>query len=176
VKVTEVNNSFDLPSTRWYALQTRCRFERKVTAQLQSHGLETFLPLLKEMHRWSDRQKRVEIPLFPGYTFVRLDSSSLVEKDFLKTAGSIGLITFAREAAPVPAKQIDDLRRLLAQNVAFTLHAFLRIGQRVRIRGGCLDGLEGVLEETGDKKLVISIDSIQRAISISVEGYEVEVI
>jgi transcription antitermination factor NusG len=174
--VTEVSNPPDLPSPRWYAIQTRCRFERKVTTQLQHQGLETFLPLLKEIHRWSDRQKRIEIPLFPGYTFVRLDSSSLLEKEFLKAAGIIGLLTFAREAAPVPAKQIDDLRKLLSQDVVCSLHPFLKIGQRVRIRGGCLDGLEGTLEDATQKKLVISIDSIQRAISISIEGYELELI
>jgi transcription antitermination factor NusG len=174
--VTEVRNSLSLPSAQWYAIQTRYRFERKVAAQLRSQGLEIFLPLLKEIHRWSDRRKRVDTPLFPGYTFVRLDPSSLNKKEFLKTEGIIGLITVAGEAASVPAKQVDDLRRLLSQDVPCALHPFLKVGQRVRIRGGCLDGLEGILEEARQKDLVISIDSIQRAIAIRIEGYEVQLI
>jgi transcription antitermination factor NusG len=174
--VTEVGN-LSAPSTaQWYAIQTRYRFERKVTAQLQSQGLETFLPLLKEIHRWSDRQKPVDTLLFPGYTFVRLDPSPLVQKKVLKTAGIIGLITFAGEAPPVPAKQIDDLRKLLSQNVPCGLHPFLKVGQKVRIRNGCLDGLEGILHEAGQKKLVISIDSIQRAIAIGIDGYDLQLI
>lgn len=174
--MTELANTFLPSSAQWYAIQTRYRFERKVTAQLRCCGLETFLPLLKEMHRWSDRRKLVDTPLFPGYTFARLDSSALNQKEFLRTGGVIGLITFGGEATAVPSRQIDDLRKLLAQDVPFALHPFLKTGQRVRIRGGCLDGLEGVLQEAGQKNLVISIDAIQRALAIRIEGYELQMI
>jgi transcription antitermination factor NusG len=172
--VTELANTSS--SAQWYAIQTRYRFERKVTTQLRCQGLETFLPLLKEIHQWSDREKLVDSPLFPGYTFVRLDHFSLMQKEFLKAGGVIGLITFAGEAVAVPARQIDDLRTLLAQDVPCALHPFLRAGQKVRIRGGCLDGIEGILEEAGDRNLVISIGSIQRAIAIRIEGYELQLI
>lgn len=174
--MTEVTNSFPPTSATWYAIQTRCRFERKVTTQLQCQGWQTFLPQLKTIHRWSDRQKRVETPLFPGYTFVRLDPSSLTEKQFLKNEGIIGLITFGGSPAPVPDRQIDDLRRLLSQDVLCSLYPFLETGRKVRIRGGCLDGLEGILEETGHRNLVISISSIQRAVAIRIEGYELQLI
>ena len=172
----EVTNFNSPTAATWYAIQTRYRFERKVTAQLQGQGWQTFLPQLKAIHRWSDRQKRLETPLFPGYTFVRLDSSSLSNKQFLKSGGIIGLISFGGTPAPVPDRQIDDLRKLLARDVPCSLHPFLKVGHKVRIRGGCLDGLEGILEETGHRRLVISIDSIQRAIAISVEGYELQLI
>jgi transcription antitermination factor NusG len=172
--VKEATNSNSATAAPWYAIQTRYRFERKVTVQLQCQGWQTFLPQLKAIHRWSDRQKRLQAPLFPGYTFVRLDSSSLSKKQFLKNEGIIGLISFGGTPAPVPDRQIDDLRKLLSQDVPCSLHPFLKVGQKVRIRGGCLDGLEGILEET--KRLVISIDSIQRAVAISIEGYELELI
>ena len=163
-------------STHWYAIQTRYRFERKVTTQLQRVGFETFLPLIKQIHRWSDRQKAVDAILFPGYTFARVDSRPASYKQILKTAGVIGLVAFSGAAVPVPAKQIEDLRKLLLKNVPCALHPFLKAGQKVRIRGGCLDGLEGILEGAGQKNLVISVDSIQRAIAITIEGYELELI
>jgi len=174
--VTEVVNHPSDANPQWYALQTRYRFERKVTSQLQHQGVETFLPLLKEVHLWSDRRKLVDTLLFPGYTFVRLNFSPLIPKKILQIQGLIGLITFAGEAAPVPAKQIDDLRTLLSQKVPCALHPFLKVGQRVRICNGSLDGLEGILEETGRKKLVISIAAIQRALAITIEGYELQLI
>ncbi|HYA23078.1 MAG TPA: UpxY family transcription antiterminator [Terriglobales bacterium] len=174
--MTEARNPAAPNLATWYAIQTRYRFERKVTTQLQGQGWQTFLPQLKAIHRWSDRQKRVETPLFPGYTFVRLDPPSLVKKQFLKNEGIIGLITFGGTPSPVPDRQIDDLRKLLSQDVPCSLHPFLQVGQKVRIRGGCLDGLEGILEEAGHKKLVISIDSIQRAVAIRIEGYELQLI
>jgi len=163
-----------LPVAQWYAVQTRYRFEKKVTAHLQSKGMETFLPRLDEIHRWSDRRKAVEIPLFPGYVFVRLGPSSGSRMKVLRTQGVRDFVTFRGAAAPIPAKQIEDLQLLLAHKVPCALHAFLKIGQRVRIRGGCLDGLEGILERSGDKNLVISIECIQRSVAVKIEGYELE--
>jgi len=161
---------------QWYSIQTRYRFERKVTAQLQSKGLQTFLPLLEEFHRWSDRRQPIYIPLFSGYTFAHFDLSAGVRIELLHTEGVIGVINVRGVATPIPAKQIDDLQRLLSQKVPCALHAFLKIGQRVRIRGGCLDGLEGILEQRAEKNLVIAIESIQRAVAITIEGYELELI
>jgi len=96
--------------------------------------------------------------------------------ELLHTEGVIGLVTFRGIAIPVPAKQIEDLQGLLSRKVPCALHAFLKVGQKVRIRGGCLDGLEGILEQRGERNLVISIESIQRAVAITIEGYELEMI
>jgi transcription antitermination factor NusG len=169
-----------IPFTRqgeqWYSIQTRYRFERKVTAQLQHKGLQTFLPVLEEFHRWSDRRQPVDVPLFSGYTFAHFDLSADVRMELLHTEGVIGLVSFRGVAIPIPVKQIEDLQKLLCQKVPCALHAFLKVGQKVRIRGGCLDGLEGILEQRGEKNLVIAIESIQRAVAITIEGYEMEMI
>jgi transcription antitermination factor NusG len=165
-----------LEVTEWYAIQTRYRFERRVTAQLKHKGVETFLPLLEEIHRWSDREKAVDIPLYSGYTFARFDLSSGARSELLQTRGIIGLIGFGGEPTSIPAKQIGDLQMLLAQKIPCTLHAFLKVGQQVRIRGGCLDGLEGILEQQGEKNLVVSIESIERSVAIRIEGYELELV
>jgi transcription antitermination factor NusG len=167
---------FSLPGAQWYSIQTRYRFEKKVTAQLQHKGLRTFLPLLEEFHRWSDRRQPVYVPLFSGYTFAHFDLSAGLRVELLHTEGVIGLISFRGIAIPIPVKQIDDLQKLLSQKVPCALHAFLKVGQKVRIRGGCLDGLEGILEQRGEKNLVISIESVQRAVAVTIEGYELEMI
>jgi transcription termination/antitermination protein NusG len=161
---------------QWYSIQTRYRFERKVTAELQRKGLQTFLPLLEEFHRWSDRSQSVYVPLFSGYTFARFDLGAGLRMELLHTAGVIGLISVRGVATPIPVKQIEDLQKLLSQKVPCALHAFLKVGQHVRIRGGCLDGLEGILEQQGEKNLVISIESIERAVAITIAGYELEMI
>jgi transcription antitermination factor NusG len=160
----------------WYAIQLKYRTERKVVAALQTKGVETYLPLLEETHNWSDRQKIVDTPLFSGYGFVRLYPCLASRLRILRTVGVIGFVSFGGEAIPIPLKQILDLRMMLAQKVPCALHAFLKIGQHVRIRGGCLNGLEGILEQSGRKNLVISIDSIQRSVAITIEGYELELV
>ena len=165
-----------LKAARWYAIQTRYRAEQKVVALLKNKGVETFLPLLEEIHRWSDRQKAVDIPLFSGYGFVYVDLSAVSRMQVLCTQGVIRFVTFGGAVTPVPSAQIDDLRMLLLQKVPCALHAFLKTGQQVRIRGGCLDGLEGILEQSGQKNLVISIQSIQRSVAIRIEGYELELV
>ena len=166
-----------IPDDRlWYAIQTRYRFEKKVTTHLQHKGIETFLPLLEEVHRWSDREQRVDTLLFSGYTFAHINAASWSRMDLLRTVGVIGLIVFAGQIIPIPAKQIEDLQMLLSQKVPCAMRAFLKIGQRVRIRGGCLDGLEGILDELGEKTLVISVESIERSVAVRIEGYELELI
>ncbi len=147
----------------WYAVQTRYRFEKKVAEQLRTKGVETFLPLREEIHRWSDRCKDVSLPLFPGYAFVRTD-------------GKPDSRTRHGQAVSVPQKQIELLELLLARRVPCSLHPFLKMGQRVRIWGGCLHGLEGILSQTDERSLVVSIESIQRSVAIKIEGYEIELI
>lgn len=159
--------------SQWYALVTRYRLEQKVAAHLRAKGVEIFLPLLNEVHHWSDRQKKISVPLFPGYVFVRISISPVSKMQVLHTEGAVRLVTFGSEPVPVPAKQIEDLRTLLSHKVPCALHPFLQVGQKVRIRGGCLDGLEGILAEK-TKSLIISLECIQRSVAVRVEGYELE--
>jgi transcription antitermination factor NusG len=59
----------------WYAVWSRSRHEKMVASALTNVGVTTFLPLVSEMHRWSDRRKSVDVPLFPGYVFVQILNS-----------------------------------------------------------------------------------------------------
>jgi len=161
---------------RWYAILTRYRFEKKVAIHLENKGVACFLPLFGEIHHWSDRHKRLQVPLFPGYAFVFLDLASPSRLEVLQTDGVLRFVSFGGDALAVPAKQIEDLKTLLSHRVPCSLHAFLTVGRRVRIRGGCLDGLEGILEQNEEKNLVISIESIRRSIAVKIEGYELELI
>ena len=163
-------------SPQWFAIETRYRFEKKVFAQLDQQGFKVFLPLLTEHHRWSDRQKAITVPLFPGYAFVFLDRSRDSWQTVLRTAGLIRFVSFGGIVVAVPPKQIEHLQLLLQQNGLFSLYPFVHVGQRVRIRGGCLHGLEGIMERNETRKLVISIQSIQRSLAIEIAGYELEIV
>jgi transcription antitermination factor NusG len=163
-------------TTQWFAIQTRFRFEKKVAAQLREKGCEVYLPLRTERHAWSDRQKDVTIPLFPGYAFVQMEWSAAERRRVLETAGLIGFVSFGNAVAPIPPKQIEYLQLLLKENTAFSLHPFVKAGQRVRVRGGSLDGLEGVFLQCDQGRLIISIAAIQRSLAIEIRGYELELI
>lgn len=162
---------------RWYAVRTCSRHERVVAAQLKEQGVSTFLPLVTRIQRWSDRRKRVEFPLFGGYLFVHAVICAQIRRTVLFTRGVAGFVSMRGEPVPVPDEEIDTVRKLLAKDVGCAAHPFLRIGDRVRVRGGSLDGLEGILvAHNGDSKLVISVAAIERSFSIRLEGYDVEVL
>jgi transcription antitermination factor NusG len=162
---------------RWYAIHTRARHEKKVTTQLKDNGVTTFLPLITQTHRWSDRNKTIQLALFSGYTFVRLESSPEKRRAVLQAHGVVGFVGIHGVGLPIPDKEINDIQVLLAQNVTCVHYPFIRVGQRVRLRGGCLDGVEGILVgKNSDRSLVVSIELIQRSVAVRIDGYDVETI
>jgi transcription antitermination factor NusG len=132
-----------------------------------------FLPLVSEVHRWSDRRKTVEMPLFPGYVFVRLMPTPENKVSVLKVGGVLHFVGCAGHGAPISDAEIDSIRAILGSKTAVHQTSFLRIGQRVRVRGGALDGVEGILAECG-RRLVVSVNAIQRSVSVTLEGIAVE--
>ena len=161
----------------WYAVQTRSRCEKVVANQLQMRGFTAFLPLVTEVHRWSDRRKLVETPLFSGYVFVRLVPTSEARVRVLGSDGVVRLVGQHAEGTPIPDEQIESVRILHAQRVPWASHPFLKAGQRVRIRGGALEGVEGfVVSRDGDNALVVSVDAIQRSLAVRIQGYDIEIL
>ncbi len=162
-------------AARWYALHTRARHEKTVEKRLREKGLETFLPVSHEVHTWSDRKKKVEMPLFNCYVFVRCAFSAEDRTKVYEIESVHGFVGVRGAGVPIPDGQIEAIRMVLAQKTPWRSHPFLKAGQRVRVRGGALDGIEGVfLSENGDHSLVISVDAIQRSMAVRIDGYNVE--
>jgi transcription antitermination factor NusG len=160
---------------RWYGLHTRPRHEKIVAHRLEERGVATFLPLVTEVHRWSDRKKTVQLPLFSCYVFAKFTPDRSERLRVLRVDGVFGLVGTRGEGTAIPDEQIDAVRSLVETQLRWSSHPFLKIGQRVRIRSGALNGLEGILvSRNGERTLVISIDAIQRSLAVRVEGYDVE--
>ena len=159
----------------WYAVWSRSRHEKMVASALSNAGITTFLPLVTETHRWSDRRKSVDVPLFPGYVFVQIPNSAEAHLRVRKTSGVVQFVGNRQGAVPIQDKEINDVRTVLEQRVSCAPYPFLQLGQRVRIRGGAFDGIEGVLiGRDSASKLVISIELIQRSLAVSVYNLDVE--
>lgn len=141
-------------------------------------GVEVFLPLVSNLRRWSDRNKRVDLPLFPGYEFVRISPAPRTYYSVLQTPGIARFVgKTGEELLSIPDKEIEDIQRALAANCQCSETRFFKVGQRIRIRGGCLDGLEGILlAENGKRSLVVSVKLIHRSVSISIEGFDAEIV
>jgi transcription antitermination factor NusG len=159
----------------WYAIRTRSRHEKVVERQLHGQGIDVFYPVVTQIHQWSDRRKQVECPLFAGYAFVRINPSPEERVRVLRTQGVVELVGGQGQGTPIPTEQIEAVRAVVAGNMQFSQHVYLKVGQRVRVRGGSLDGVEGILvAQNGSRNLVISVEPIQRSLSIRIEGYQVE--
>ena len=159
----------------WFAVQTRPRHEKKVNSNLSEKGIHGFLPLRKERKRWSDRHQWVELPLFSQYVFVRIPMSLEFRARVLQTAGVVQFAGAPGRGTPIPEAQIASLQTIVSQRVPIRAHEYLRVGERVRIYGGALDGIEGVLTAIqNEKTLVVSVDLIQKSVAIRIDGLEVE--
>jgi len=159
----------------WYAVQTRARHEKAVASRLCDKGVTTFYPTVTEIHRWSDRKKKVEVPLFNCYLFVKVLPTNEDRQAILRVDSVLGFAGDQRMGTPIPEEQIDAVRILVDERLPYSCHPFLKTGQRVRVRSGSLDGVEGVLlGRRGDRKLIISVDAMQRSLAIQIDGYDVE--
>jgi transcription antitermination factor NusG len=159
----------------WYAAYTRARHEKRVAEQLEKRDIECFLPLYGAVHLWKDRRMRVELPLFPGYVFVRIPLEARLR--VLELPSVVRFVSFNGRPAPLPAFEIETLRTGLAMRWCAEPHPYLTVGQRVRIKSGPFEGLEGVLKRKKDNfRLVLSVDLIMRSILLDIDGAEVEAV
>jgi len=162
---------------RWYAIRTRSRHEKVAARELDAQGIPVFLPVVTSVRQWSDRRTQVELPLFPGYAFVRV---SYFSGDRVRVLRATGVVSFVGQTAvgtSIPDEQIETIRTILIRRVPVKDHPFLDVGQRVRVRNGSLSGVEGILLAVkGSRSLVISVEPIQRSLCISLDDYDVETI
>lgn len=179
--VDAIGSTFGLeaPGTllsQWYAIQTRPRHEQTVATQLAQDGIENLLPVMSEMHRWSDRKKLVRAPVFPTYVFVRMALSSNEERvRILRKSGVISFVGPKRDATPIDPTQIENVRTLMNSDAEVSPYPYLSEGQRVRICSGAFAGLEGILvRKTDDRHLVVSIDLINKSVAVCINGYDLE--
>lgn len=145
----------------WYAAYTAARAEKKVSERLSEAGVEHYLPLREEIRIWSDRKKKVIVPVISGYIFVKIDKT-----EFLPIRNIPGVAFFLYEQgkpAPIPDRQIEMLKFMVDcsdTDVNFS-HEKLKPGQPVIINRGPLKGLIGELvEDSGNYKVVIRIDNL----------------
>ena len=161
----------------WYAIHTRPRHEKWIAEQLEEKRVITFLPLLQQIHQWSDRRSKVTVPMFSCYAFVRIAQTAEERLKVLRIPGVLGFVGSERQGTPIPDQQIESLQTAIGKKVPCAVHPFISFGQRVRIRGGSLDGVEGILmRQSGEQSVVVSIELLRQSVSIRIEGYDVELV
>jgi transcription antitermination factor NusG len=167
--------SAGLITERWYAVQTRSRFEKAVRTELSAWGIDHYLATFQDVHQWKDRKKVVEVPLFAGYIFVHLQDGESARLQVLKTNGVVRILGTSGRIEPIPDFEIDSIRQLLDSGKQCYPHPFIREGSWVRMRRGPLAGVEGRLTKVKSQtRLVLSVELLSQSVATEVDAWDVE--
>jgi transcription antitermination factor NusG len=157
---------------KWLIAYTLPKAERKVLKKLETLGISAFLPMQKVVRNWSDRKKKLEVPLFPNYIFVHAFNNRLY--DPLKVKEIVRYVSFNGRPAIVPESLIDSLRKMLNGKVEVS-NEEIKCGMRVRVEDGPFMGIEGKLTRyNGESRLVIELDVMRRIVSVEISKYSVK--
>lgn len=158
--------------TDWLVVYTMSRAEKKIQKELTRREIECFLPLHKVIKQWSDRKKKLELPLFPNYLFVRPASKESYK--VLTVPGVVKYVKANNELATIREEQIDAIRRMLHGNPEVTTDEFVT-GAKLRVTRGPLQGLEGVVvEKLGRTRIAMTLEIMNRTISAEVNPADLE--
>jgi len=161
--------------SRWFAVWTRSRQEKVAASAIETLGVPNFLPLKSELRQWSDRKRKVNVPLFSGYLFVRMNLLEDSKLRVLKAPGVVGFVGNNTGPLPIPDEQIGSIRTVLARGVDYSVLPLLEEGDRVRVVRGVLAGVEGrLIRANSASRLVISIELIHQSLAITVSRQDVE--
>lgn len=157
----------------WWALYTRHQHEKVVAEMLSAKGFEVFLPLYESVHRWKDRSKRLSLPLFPCYVFVRGGINRRLQA--VTTPGVHMVLSNGERVAVIPNEEIDAIRKAVEEPSRLEPYPFLKCGERVRVMRGCLEGVEGLLvRKKNQYRLVLSLDMLVQSVAVEIDASDVQ--
>jgi len=160
----------------WHVIYVRARHEKQVSLELSERRVESYLPMRKEVHQWSDRRKWVDVPLFSCYVFVKI--SKMDFNSVYQVNGFVKFVSLNGRPSVVPEKQIDAIRRVIEVcpddvDVLDGMYA----GKEAEIVSGALAGLRGeIVELVNRKTFVIRVDGLDKLLSVKVPAAAVRVI
>ena len=136
----------------WYVLYVKSQTEKKTATALERMGLEVFCPTKTEVRQWSDRKKKVKVPLFKSYVFVRLEEGE--RQQVFAVPGVVRYLFWLGKPAVVRDEELETVRKWLAdEQVADVQVRQFSPGDRVEIKGGVFKGQSAVVDQTGSRKI-----------------------
>lgn len=152
----------------WFAILVRTGREKTASLLLENAGYECFLPVSRGTRRWSDRTKVIEVPLFPGYLFCRMNPHNRLT--VLMTPGVIQIVGVGKTPVPVEEEEIDAIERVHRSGLAAMPWPYMQVGNVAQILEGPLRGLTGIVVKIkSGVKLVLSVSLLQRSVAVEVE-------
>ncbi len=161
----------------WYVLHTKSRFENVVNEGLAKKSIDVFLPKIKVRSKRRDRKAMIQVPLFPGYMFVKTDLNPYEHIEIVKTVGAVRIIGNKDGPLAVPQESIESLKIIVAGNSSVTTGTRLRKGDIVMVINGLFAGVTGTfIRYKGKERVVVYIEALGQFASVEVREDDVEII
>lgn len=151
----------------WYVVYTKPRNEKKVAVKLKDKGIEIYCPLQEEVHQWSDRKKKVKVPVFRSYIFVRLENYKKESVPILETPGVLRFLWWLGKPGIVRDEEINDIRHFLEEYDQVEVVQRYAKGEKVAIVHGPLREQQGIIIDLDKRKAKLYINSL----GISLKAY-----
>lgn len=166
--------SVPIKTSQWYVFYTNPRAEKVVLQYLLLKGYEVFLPLIKTIKVWKNRQKKlIEEVLFPGYIFVNIKEYEII--NILRTPKISSCISFEGKPSTLSELEIQSIKRILGLERDINIDFKFCKGEKVKITSGPLAGLKGILmQQKGKTVFGVQIEAINKIISINISTSSVE--
>lgn len=155
----------NINNKNWFALYTKSKNEFQAALQINSIGVEYYLPSITRVKRWSDRKKKIKEPVLRGYIFIYAD-----EKERLLSLEQMAVVRCVydkgkKRPAIIPEWQMDNLKRFLEVEAEFFTSDRLIRGVQVLIKEGPFEGVAGIIQETDNGKTIgVSIELLNRTV------------
>jgi transcriptional antiterminator RfaH len=143
----------------WYVVYTKPKWEKKVAEQLMKNGIECYCPLTTVVRQWSDRKKKVEVPLFNSYVFVQLaeEERNLV----FQSNGVVRYLFWMGKPAIVRDEEINTIKKWLDKpNKADVTVIPFRIGDKIKLDSGPFSNQEAIVQEVNNTHYVLVLESL----------------
>lgn len=158
-------------------MRTKPRNEFKVFDQIIGKDIEAFLPKVERIRIWSDRKKKIFVPLFPSYLFIYGDNNERLNA-ISNTIGAMGYLMYRKRPAVITEKEIENIKISLIEPDRIKVEAIqITEGDSVEITYGPFIGLTGIIKEIrGSYKLVVNITELSASLNIELNASEVKLL
>jgi transcriptional antiterminator RfaH len=153
----------------WFVVYTKPKWEKKVAEQLKEKGVECYCPLISQVKQWSDRKKKIEVPLFNSYVFVQLEESN--RNDVFLSTGVVRYLFWLGKPAIVRDVEIQTIKKWLdgSQVNEITIEQY-QVGDRVKVASGPFSSQEAIIQEVNKTHFVLVLESLGCVLKMNLKG------
>lgn len=143
----------------WYVVYTKPKWEKKVAEKLNEIGIECYCPLIIQIKQWTDRKKKVEVPLFNSYVFVQLEDTD--RNSVFQISGVVRYLFWLGKPAIVRDEEIKIIKTsLVSPNLSDVSVTSIQVGDRIKLESGAFSNQDAVVQEISNTYYTLVLESL----------------